>query len=205
MLGSRAGVFDKMLKDSCPYHKDLVKHTLGECDMLRRFYNKPDPSAKGENRKAVDAGDHDDKGDYFPDMHNCYMFFGGDTVNMSSRQCKQKHREVFSVEAMTPVYLDWLDRTVTFDRDDHPDHVLNPRKYSLVVDPIIGNTRLTKVLMDRANSLNIIYADTLDLLGVGQSQIQPGATPFHRITPGKWMHPLGHIDLAVFFGTPTNF
>jgi hypothetical protein len=40
-----------MLKESCPYHKGPVKHTLGECDMLQRFYNKPDPSAEGETRR----------------------------------------------------------------------------------------------------------------------------------------------------------
>jgi hypothetical protein len=28
--------FDKMLKESCPYHRGPVKHTLEECDMLRR-------------------------------------------------------------------------------------------------------------------------------------------------------------------------
>jgi hypothetical protein len=38
------GMFDKMLRESCPYHNYPVKHTLGECDMLRRFYNKPSPS-----------------------------------------------------------------------------------------------------------------------------------------------------------------
>jgi hypothetical protein len=29
-----ANVFDKMLKESCPYHRGPVKHTLEECDML---------------------------------------------------------------------------------------------------------------------------------------------------------------------------
>jgi hypothetical protein len=62
-----------MLEDSCPYHKGSVKHTLGECDMLRRFYNKPDPSAEGGNKKAPYDGDDDNKGDDFPDVHNCYM------------------------------------------------------------------------------------------------------------------------------------
>ena len=80
-----------------------------------------------------------------------------------------ERREVLSVEAATPVYLDWLDLAITFDRDDHPDHVPNPRKYPLVVDPIVGNTRLTKVLMDGGSSLNIIYVDTLDLLGARRS------------------------------------
>jgi hypothetical protein len=37
-------VFDKMLKESCPYHRGPVKHTLEECDMLRRYFNKAGPS-----------------------------------------------------------------------------------------------------------------------------------------------------------------
>jgi hypothetical protein len=31
-----ANLFDKMLKESCPYHQGPVKHTLDECVMLRR-------------------------------------------------------------------------------------------------------------------------------------------------------------------------
>ena len=39
--------FDKMLKESCPYHRGPVKHTLEECDMLRCYFNKAGPSAEG--------------------------------------------------------------------------------------------------------------------------------------------------------------
>jgi hypothetical protein len=42
-----ANMFDKMLKESCPYHRGPVKHTLEECDMLRCYFNKVGPSAKG--------------------------------------------------------------------------------------------------------------------------------------------------------------
>jgi hypothetical protein len=42
-----ASMFDKMLKESCPYHRGPVKHTLEECDMLRRYFNKAGPSAEG--------------------------------------------------------------------------------------------------------------------------------------------------------------
>jgi hypothetical protein len=83
--------------------------------------------------------------------------------------------------------------------------VLSPGRYPLVVDPIIGNARLSKVLMDGGSSLNIIYAETLELLGVDRSEIRAGAAPFHGITPGKRILPLGQIDLPVCFGTPTNF
>jgi hypothetical protein len=42
-----ANTFDKMLKESCPYHRGHVKHTLEECDMLRRYFNNAGPSAEG--------------------------------------------------------------------------------------------------------------------------------------------------------------
>jgi hypothetical protein len=81
----------------------------------------------------------------------------------------------------------------------------SPGKYPLVVDPVIGNVKLTKVLMDGGSSLNIIYAETLRLLQINLSMIRAGATPFHGIIPGKRVQPLGQLDLPVCFGTPSNF
>jgi hypothetical protein len=72
-------------------------------------------------------------------------------------------------------------------------------------DPVIGNARLTKVLMDGGSSLNIIYAETLGLLGIDLSTIRAGAAPFYGIVPGKRVLPLGQLDLPVCFGTPSNF
>jgi hypothetical protein len=133
------------------------------------------------------------------------MIFGGATVNLSSRQWKQEHREVFSVEVATLAYLDWSDRAITFDRDDHPDYIPKSGRYLLIVYPVINNTCLTKVLMDGGNNLNIIYVDALELMGVERSQIRPGDAPFHGITPSKGVHPLGQINLHVCSGTPANF
>jgi hypothetical protein len=42
-----------MLKESCPYHKGPVKHTLEECDMLRRYFNKSNPSADDDKEKGT--------------------------------------------------------------------------------------------------------------------------------------------------------
>jgi hypothetical protein len=42
-----ANMFDKMLKESCPYHRGPIKHTLEECDMLRRYFNKDGPPTEG--------------------------------------------------------------------------------------------------------------------------------------------------------------
>jgi hypothetical protein len=83
--------------------------------------------------------------------------------------------------------------------------VPSPGKYPLIVDPVIGNVRLTKVLMDGGSSLNIIYAETLELLQIDLSSIRTGAAPFHGIILGKRVQPLGQLDLPVCFGTPSNF
>jgi hypothetical protein len=199
-----ANAFDKMLKESCPYHRGSVKHTLQECDMLRRYFNKAGPSAEvgkdqGNNKKGGD------KEEEFPEVHNCFMIYGGQVANASAQHRKQEHREVCSVKVATPVYLDWSDKPITFDQGDHPDYVPSPGRYLLIIDRIIGNVRLSKVLMDGGSSLNIIYAETLGLLGVDPSTIRAGAAPFHGIVPGKRVQPLGQLDLPVCFGTPSNF
>ena len=68
-------------------------------------------------------------------------------------------------------YLNWSSTPTTIDRDDHPDRVITPSVYLLVIDPIIVNTRLSKVLMDGGSSLKIIYLETLDLLGIKRAQL----------------------------------
>ncbi|XP_066351636.1 uncharacterized protein [Miscanthus floridulus] len=59
--------------------------------------------------------------------------------------------------------------------------------------------------MDGGNSLNIMYAETLDAMGIDRSRIQPTGAPFHGIVLGKQAMPLGQIDLPVTFGNLTNY
>jgi hypothetical protein len=193
-----------MLKESCHYHQGPVKHTLEECVMLRCYFHKTGPPAEGGNGQDNDKKGGD-KAEEFPEVHDCFMIYGGQVANASARHCKQERREVCSVKVAAPVYLDWFDKPITFDQGNFPDYVSSPGKYPLVVDPVIGNTRLTKVLMDGGSSLNIIYAETLGLLEIDLSMIQAGAAPFHGIIPGKRVQPLGQLDLPVCFGTPSNF
>jgi hypothetical protein len=77
--------------------------------------------------------------------------------------------------------------------------------YPLVVDPIIGNTRFSKVLINGGSSLNILYANTLELMGIGLDKLRPSVSPFHGVALGKRVQPLVQIDLPVCFGTPSNF
>jgi hypothetical protein len=194
------GVFDDMLKKPCLYHKTPVNHTLEQCDLLKRFYGHA--AAKDAEAKK-DGGDGDAGG--FPAVENIFLIFGGPTVDMSSRQRRRERHEVLAAEKAPPSFLDWSEDTITFSREDHPNRIPNPGQYPLVVDPVIGNARFSKVLMDGGSNLNILYAHTLRLLGIGLGQLRPSTTPFHGVALGKRVQPLGQIDLSVWFGTPSNY
>jgi hypothetical protein len=98
-----------------------------------------------------------------------------------------------------------LGDAITFSREDHPNRIPNLGQYPLVIDPVIGNARFSKVLMDGGSSLNILYAHTLRLMGIGLDQLRPSTTPFYGVAPGKRVQPLGQIDLPVWFDAPANF
>ena len=54
-----------------------------------------------------------------------------------------------------------------------------------MVDPIVGTKCLTKVLMDGGSGLNIMYAKTLDAMGIDRARVWPTGVPFHGIMLGK--------------------
>jgi hypothetical protein len=134
---------------------------------MTKCYFSRGAQGKGDlgKRPEEDKDDGREK-DNFSVINNYFMIFGGLTANDSRHQHKLERQEVYAAKPATPAFLDWFRSAITFDRDDHPDRVSQPDRYPLVVDPIISNTRLTKVLMDRGSSLNIMYAKTLDALGI---------------------------------------
>jgi hypothetical protein len=109
-----ANLFDKMLKEPCPYHQGAVKHTLEECVMLRRHFHKVGPPAEGGRAHNNDKKE-DQKAEEFPEVHDCFMIYGGPVANASARHRKRERQEVCSVKVATPVYLDWSDKPITFD------------------------------------------------------------------------------------------
>ena len=74
-----------------------------------------------------------------------------------------------------------------------------------MVDPVVGGTRLTKVLMDGGSGLNILYAETLRGMGIPMSKLSDSNMRFHGVIPGKKADSLGQITLDVVFGDEKNF
>jgi hypothetical protein len=70
---------------------------------------------------------------------------------------------------------------------------------------MMGTAHLTMVLMDGGSSLNILYASTLDKMGIPQSNLCPSKALFYGIVLGKEAVPLGCFQLNVTFGQLDNF
>jgi hypothetical protein len=134
-----------------------------------------------------------------------HVIFGGSPARPSRRLEKLIRREVFNADTARPSYLKWLEVLITFDRKDHPDHVPQPGFYPLVVAPLIKSKRVHKVLMDGGSGINVLYASTLDDMGIPRSQLRPLTAPFHGVVPGMEALPIGKINLPVTFKDLRNF
>ena len=90
-------VFDKMLKEPCPYHKGGANHKLEDYRMLKKYFDSL--GLKKEDQMK----DKDNEG--FPAVHDCYMIYGGPSTQLTSRQRKRERREVFATRMTMSQYL----------------------------------------------------------------------------------------------------
>jgi hypothetical protein len=74
-----------------------------------------------------------------------------------------------------------------------------------VVAPLFKSRRIHKVLMDGGSGINVLYASTLDEMGMPRSALRLLTAPFHGVVPGVEALPLGQIDLPITFGDVRNF
>jgi hypothetical protein len=95
----------------------------------------------------------------------------------------------------TPDHLTRADQWLNFD---------HPGKYLLLVDLVIRETRVKKVLVDGGSSINVTFPRTLQGLGVALKELHESDNPFFGIVPIEGEYPLGHI-MSVTFGTPENY
>jgi hypothetical protein len=153
--------FERLLDTSCPHHELPAKHTLRECRLTKNYVKGTlEPRTADQPQKRGPSPDNDDgAGAAFPGEHGAvHMIFGVSLARPSRRSKKLIRREVFNADVMKPSYLKWSEVSITFDRKDHPDHVLQPGSYPLVVASLFKSKRVHKVLMDGGSGINVLYA-----------------------------------------------
>ena len=77
--------------------------------------------------------------------------------NNRRKRALRELAEVCQIAAINP----WNDTAITFNTGDEPKYRTVRAPAALVLNPIVDGFRLTKVLMDGGNGLNLIYEDTL--------------------------------------------
>jgi hypothetical protein len=81
-----------------------------------------------------------------------------------------------------------------------------PGKFPLVLDLVVAEVRLTKVLIDGGSGLNLILASTLRKMGLDfTDMLVPSKSSFYGIVLGNAAHPLGMVVLPVTFSMRENY
>jgi hypothetical protein len=95
---------------------------------------------------------------------------------------------------------------ISFSRDDQWTSFSGPGKFPLVLDPVVAEVRLTKVLIVGGSGLNLIFASTLRKMGLDfMDMLVPSKSPSYGIVPDNAAHPLGTVVLPVTFSTRENY
>nr|AAP54912.2 retrotransposon protein, putative, Ty3-gypsy subclass [Oryza sativa Japonica Group] len=205
---SRVNTFDKIMNSQCPHHPNS-NHVAKDCFVYRQFaeqYTKTTRKNSDEEQSTSRKKDDGDTPAGFQDHRKeLNHIFGGPLAYESKRKQKLTEREINAVQPDTPQYLRWSEIAIKFDRSDHPDRVVHPGRYPLVLDPVVRNVKLRRTLIDGGSALNILFAKTLDDMQIPRSELKPSNAPFHGVIPGLSATPLGQITLPVTFGTRENF
>jgi hypothetical protein len=104
-----------------------------------------------------------------------------------------------------PAPYRWSEHAITFSRDDQWLNFDHPGKYPFLVDSVIRESRVKKVLVDEGSSINVTFPRMLQALRVAIKDLTESDTPFFGIVLTKGKYPLGHIYLFATVGTPENY
>jgi hypothetical protein len=204
---------DDILDAQCPYHKDMC-HTLWNCRDFkhsvghgRPFQPLPPPPPRGgpgEPRQPQQP--EGGGGGAFPHVDSeVNIIFEGHGSQENRRHQKLNDRQVLAATTSAPAPYRWSEHAITFNRADQWLNFDHPGKYPLLVDLVIRESRVKKVLVDGGSSIKVTFLRTLLALGVALKDLTESDTPFFSIVPTEGEYPLGHIYMPVTFGTPKNY
>jgi hypothetical protein len=132
------------------------------------------------------------------------ILFGG----LPNRRAQKANRpEVMSIEPAVPTPLRWSEVPITFSRTDQWTSFSKPRKFPLVLKPVVAGSKLNKVLIDDGRGLNVLFTKTLKNMNLDVTHMLTKSTsPFYGIVPGNSAILLGSVVLPVTFGeTKENY
>jgi len=202
----------------CRFHGE-AGHTTAECydlrDEIERLIregrlNEYRADRRNNNRRHDDRRDENrrDNRDNPPEPVGVIRtIFGGPYLGGTSRraqkdyarEAKEKFNQRFmNVSGREAKVARHEDAEITFSELDARG-VHFPQCDALVVEAMIGNHMVCRILVDNGSSVDILYADCLDKMGIPRSRLQNSAQPLYGFT-GDSVIPEGAIELPMTIG-----
>jgi len=72
-----------------------------------------------------------------------------------------------------PKFPPWSHREISFNRQDQWAAILEPGRFSLILDPCINSIRFERVLVDGGSSIDILFRNSLPGLKLTPAQLKP--------------------------------
>jgi hypothetical protein len=191
-----------------------MRHTLWNCIDFKHFVGNsrpfqplpPPPPRGGPGEPRQPQQQEGGGGGAFPRIDGeVNIIFGGHGSQESKRQQKLNDRQILVAATGPPAPYRWSEHSITFTRVDQWLNFDHPGKYPLLVDPVIRESRVKKVLVDGGRSISVTFPRRLQGLGVALKELHKSDTPFLGIVSTEEEYPLGHIYMPVTFGTPKNY
>nr|XP_051229428.1 uncharacterized protein LOC127347258 [Lolium perenne] len=199
-----------LLDAPCIYHSreegKPSNHMTGNCYSLKQIERaRRAKEAHGGNQHKDRAKDQDQsKEDGFGRSAGSLHTFTG-VGDRRDRKVLTRAVAVHAVSVDVPRWLNWSEQNITWSREDHAPRIEYPGRVALVVRPKVADYWLPKTLMDGGSSINIMYYETFQRLGLPDSRLEDTKVTFHGIVPGRKAFPIGKVTLPVTFGTPVNY
>ena len=77
-----------------------------------------------------------------------------------------------AVASETPEFMHWSERPISWNRAGHLEVMPSPGSYALVLDATFSTDKwaahFSRILIDGGSSINILYKDTMEKLGIKQ-------------------------------------
>jgi hypothetical protein len=136
------------LHKQCPIHPKS-KHTVFPCISLRKSLNAPIPD---QDEKGKDDEERDKSGaqEYQDPKNVVDVIFSGD---------------ILSVEPAIQQPLRYSKVPISFSQDGQWTSFSELGKFLLVLDPVVANSQVTRVLIDGGSGLNLLFLSTLKRMG----------------------------------------
>ncbi|KAJ9542676.1 hypothetical protein OSB04_029182 [Centaurea solstitialis] len=193
---------DKPSKDKdqnrwCDFHEDH-DHTTDECISLKKEISYL--MSKGHLKGVVLEEQGRPTSPVHTKVVNC-ITGGSEVCGLTYSAAKRHARDgpderpiPDEVKSKAEKELDAM--TITFDEDD-TQGVHHKHHDALVIQLTIGNCSTKRILIDGGSSANVIFADTLKVMGIERSEIVRRSTTVIGFN-GDPMNTLGEIILPVF-------